>query len=159
MKQGFTARSCVRFFTSRYLRFCLVGLSGLVVDSILLLMLTTQADWPVVPSKLLAAEVAVANNFFWNNLWTFTPESDPRSASKLEYRFLRFNVVSLTGILLSTVLVLAFRNRFGFPILPANGAAVVLVSLWNFRFSKFWVWERNSSQHTSNNHQPDTTTV
>lgn len=155
MKPGFTARGFRSLFTSRYLRFCLVGLSGLLVDSTFLWILTAHGNWPIVPAKLLAAEIAVANNFLWNDLWTFTSESSVRSTYILEHRFLRYNIVNLTGILLSTILILAFRDTCGFPIRTANAAAVVLVSLWNFGSSRFWVWERKSSRHNSNNIQPN----
>src|SRR5256885_15086475 len=55
----------------RFFRFGLVGLSGVAVDMAILWLLKGRLGWPLTISKLVAAEVAMANNFLWNDLWTF----------------------------------------------------------------------------------------
>src|SRR5580704_11424457 len=57
----------------RFLRFAMVGLSGVVVDMGLLYLLSDPRTlaWGLTRSKLAAAEVAIINNFLWNDAWTF----------------------------------------------------------------------------------------
>ena len=58
---------------NRFLRFAVVGLSGVIVDMGLLFLLSdpTMLGWGLTRSKLLAAEAAIINNFLWNDVWTF----------------------------------------------------------------------------------------
>jgi dolichol-phosphate mannosyltransferase len=57
----------------RYAQFCVVGGSGVVVDVTVLYLLAspTMLGWNLSLSKAIAAEVALVNNFVWNELWTF----------------------------------------------------------------------------------------
>jgi dolichol-phosphate mannosyltransferase len=57
----------------RYLKFCVVGGSGVVVDMALLHVLSSPSilGWNLSLSKALAAEVGLVNNFIWNEVWTF----------------------------------------------------------------------------------------
>jgi dolichol-phosphate mannosyltransferase len=52
---------------SRFTRFAVVGLSGVVVDMGLLFLLSDPSTlgWGLTRSKLLAAELAIVNNFIW----------------------------------------------------------------------------------------------
>jgi hypothetical protein len=60
---------------SRFAKFCLVGGSGVVVDMGVLFLLADPRclGIGVIASKIIAAETALANNFLWNELWTFRP--------------------------------------------------------------------------------------
>ena len=57
----------------RYLRFGMVGASGVVVDMGMLYLLADpkMLGLNLSLSKAIAAEVAIVNNFAWNELWTF----------------------------------------------------------------------------------------
>jgi len=57
----------------RFIQYCVIGFSGLLVDMIVLYILCDHrllAYW-VVPGKIVASEIAILNNFVWNDLWTF----------------------------------------------------------------------------------------
>ena len=58
---------------SRFIRFGLVGGSGVLVDMGLLFVFADprMLGWGLSISKTLAAEAAIVNNFVWNDLWTF----------------------------------------------------------------------------------------
>ena len=57
----------------RFLRFAAVGLSGVLVDMTLLYCLQDphMLGLGLTQSKCMAAEIAIANNFVWNDAWTF----------------------------------------------------------------------------------------
>ena len=57
----------------RYSRFCVVGGTGLVVDMGLIWLLASPGllALNLSLSKVIAAEVAIINNFVWNDVWTF----------------------------------------------------------------------------------------
>lgn len=58
---------------NRFLRFGVVGLSGVFVDMILLYLLSDPSTLHLglTRSKIIASEIAVINNFLWNDFWTF----------------------------------------------------------------------------------------
>src|SRR5438067_1597346 len=57
----------------RYAQFCIVGGSGVILDMGVLYLLADPSTlgWNLTLSKVIAAEVAIFNNFLWNELWTF----------------------------------------------------------------------------------------
>ncbi len=124
----------------RYLRFCLVGLSGLVVDSAVLWLLTAEYHWDSIRGKAVAAEIAVWTNFILNNKWTFGGRLQPLAWGALVRRFCAFNLVALSGIALSMGIMCALHLKAGLPLLLSNVMAVFLVSLWSFFVNCRWVW-------------------
>jgi dolichol-phosphate mannosyltransferase len=124
-----------RFPLKRFVRFGVVGLSGVMVDMAILYLLHSSLGLPLTRSKLVAAEVAIVNNFIWNDAWTFADVSvRQRGWSARLKRFLKFNVICLAGLVLNVmVLNLIYNVIFGqrWPYL-ANLIAIALVTVWNF---------------------------
>ncbi len=91
-------------------------------------------------SKICAAEIAMINNFIWNELWTFrqSPSSGREGRaeggpmwqqskienrkSKIAGRFLLFNAICGIGIALAVLLLHLFHTWLG----------------WNVYFSNLW---------------------
>ncbi|NJL46927.1 MAG: glycosyltransferase [Leptolyngbyaceae cyanobacterium SM2_5_2] len=124
-----------RFPLQRFVRFGVVGLSGVVVDMAILYLLHTTLGFPLTRSKLVAAEVAIINNFIWNDAWTFADVSvRQQSWSARLKRFLKFNLICLAGLVLNVmVLNLVYNLIFGQQwAYLANLIAIALVTLWNF---------------------------
>ena len=120
---------------SRFLRFGLVGLSGVFVDMAILYLLHDPSNlgWGLTRSKFIAGEVAIINNFLWNDAWTFRDLSAKQSTWKSKFqRFLKFNLVCLLGLVLNVGLLNLFFNVLQIHYLVANFLAIALVTLWNF---------------------------
>ena len=139
----------------KYLQFCLVGGSGLVVDMAMLWTLHSQFGWSVPVAKLVAAEIALLNNFIWNEYWTFKEVVNSRGTRWA--RLLRFHAVCLVGIGIALGILLILNERLGWSVGLANGAAIVLSSMWNFLLSWVWGW-RDSSRSTAQDGLPRTET-
>jgi len=125
----------VNFPVQRFLRFGLVGLSGVFVDMFILYLLSdpTTLALPLTRSKIIAGEIAIFNNFLWNDAWTFADVSMQQKGWKPRLkRFLKFNVVCLVGLVLNVVILnLVFNflipNRY-----IANFIAIAIATIWNF---------------------------
>ena len=123
----------------RFLRFGIVGFSGVFVDMIVLYLLSDPSTlgWGLTRSKILASEIAIVNNFLWNDAWTFADFSiQQKGWSKRFKRFLKFNIVCLAGLILN-VLFLNFFFNLIFKEVPygryiSNFIAIAIVTLWNF---------------------------
>ncbi|MBW4687314.1 MAG: glycosyltransferase [Komarekiella atlantica HA4396-MV6] len=125
----------VDFPIGRFLRFGLVGLSGVFVDMTVLYLLSdpTTLAWPLTRSKILAGEIAICNNFLWNDAWTFADVSVNQQEWRHRLkRFLKFNIVCLAGLVLN-VLVLNLVFNFLIPNrYIANLIAIAVATVWNF---------------------------
>ncbi|MEY3332868.1 MAG: hypothetical protein RLZZ176_1168, partial [Cyanobacteriota bacterium] len=93
----------------------------------------TTLAWPLTRSKIIAGEIAIFNNFLWNDAWTFADVSMNQKGWKLRIkRFLKFNVVCLAGLVLN-VLVLNLVFNFLIPNrYIANFIAIGVATIWNF---------------------------
>jgi dolichol-phosphate mannosyltransferase len=128
-------RQKVNFPLGRFLRFGLVGLSGVFVDMTVFYLLSDSATLalPLTPSKFIAGEIAVFNNFLWNDAWTFADVSiNQRGWRKRIKRFIKFNVICLAGLLLN-IIVLNLVVKFLIPNpYIANLIAIAVTTIWNF---------------------------
>src|SRR6266545_3155823 len=85
----------------RYVKFCVVGGTGLVVDMGVIWWLASpgRLGWNLTVSKVIAAEVAILNNFLWNDLWTFRGLGVARYAWRERlFRLAKFNLICVAGI-------------------------------------------------------------
>jgi dolichol-phosphate mannosyltransferase len=128
---------------SRFVRFSIVGLSGVVIDMGLLYLLSDPRalGWGLTRSKLIAAEAAVVNNFCWNDAWTFrdlVPEQ--RSASAAFRRLVKFNVICLAGLALNVTLLNLQFNLLGMNRYLANAVAIGVVTAWNYLVNRALAW-------------------
>ncbi len=123
--------------TSRFLQFCLVGTSGVVVDMGLLVLFVQLARLPPVLAKALACECAIVNNFLGNDCWTFR---DVGTTAGRVARFLRFNGVSLAGLALNVTLFAAQVQWLNMNLYLANAIAIVVVAGFTYTLSRRWAW-------------------
>ena len=125
----------IGFPIGRFLRFGLVGLSGVFVDMTILYLLSdpTTLALPLTRSKIIAGEIAIFNNFLWNDAWTFADASRNQNEwhQRLK-RFVKFNLICLGGLVLNVLVLnlvfnLIIRNRY-----IANLIAIAVATIWNF---------------------------
>ena len=117
-------------------RFCAVGLSGFVVNLGVYALLVHGAGLHYLLAATGSFLVAVTSNYTWNRLWTFR-----RQRGHVGYQGLRFFVVS-TFALGANLLVLYLLVKLGVDKLPAQAAAIVLVTPLNFVGNKLWSFGR-----------------
>ncbi len=117
----------------RFIRFGVVGFSGVFVDLFLFYLLRSHLGLGLTRSAVLSAEVAIFNNFFWNDLWTFGDIARQQKGWNRRFkRFLKFNVICLSGLLFNVLLVNVLFNFLGVNEYIAKLVAIATVTLWNF---------------------------
>ncbi|AFZ37596.1 Dolichyl-phosphate beta-D-mannosyltransferase [Stanieria cyanosphaera PCC 7437] len=131
----------------RFLRFGVVGFSGVFVDLGVFYVLRTVLGLALTRSAILSSEVAIINNFLWNDLWTFGDiSSRQKGMGKRIKRLLKFNVVCLTGLVLNVLLVNFLFNVLGVNEYLAKLIAIAAVTLWNFWFNLKLSWRVTDAQ-------------
>jgi dolichol-phosphate mannosyltransferase len=151
----------------RFIKFAIVGVSGVPVTLIANFVLHELLGLPLVVSTALAVEVAIVTNFLGNNIWTFRgaaarqrtipfAEQHPILGAAITWalrptvrRFIKFNAVSLVGLLITTAVTsylainydVALRAYAGNQYyLIANVAGIALAMVWNFCANVIWTW-------------------
>ncbi len=123
-----------RAWLSRLGKFLLVGGTGVLVNSLALLLLFQWVHLPLVVAAALSAELAIVHNFYWNDRWTFKRTRPSWS------RFARFNLVSLAGLCISTGTLWLLAGQLGLYYLAANLLGIGLAMAWNFAANVLWTW-------------------
>jgi dolichol-phosphate mannosyltransferase len=124
------------------IRFGLVGLSGVVVNTTVLWALARGAHLAVPLASALATETAILSNFMLNDRWTFR-------ATMGHHRFLtrlaRFNSVSLGGMAITAGLLMLLISYAGLHLLLANLLAIGGAMAWNYVVNSRWTWRRQEA--------------
>jgi len=106
-----------------------------------LLASPSMLGWNLSLSKVIAAEVAIINNFVWNDVWTFRGLVASANAwLERVVRFAKFNLICAAGIGLSVLLLNVQVHWLHINVYLANFSAIVLVSLWNFFLNVRFSW-------------------
>ena len=149
-KQGGLLARLVALVTSptglgRFVRFALVGLSGVFVDMPIFWALYNYTSVPDLIAILPAYAAATIWNFTLNDRWTFRD----RRVSSVWVRAGKFGLVSL--------LPLAYRLATYWPLTRVSGRdkliayaiAIVVGMAWNFGVNFLWTWRKRSRQGQS----------
>lgn len=149
---------------ARFLKFCVVGVIGAVVDfGIFNLLANVLGLWSVLAS-MLSFSTAVISNFIWNRHWTY-PDSRSKNVTA---QAIQFGIVSLVGLAIRTPLyalteaplielvdlwlpsivdsvgaLTTVLKSFSPVVMGRNLAlalAVVVVLFWNFGINRVWTY-------------------
>jgi len=136
-----TAHPTVR----QFLKFCIIGLSSMMIDIGLLYALYKKLGMHWVPAQTISFTFAASNGFVWNSLWTFRGLGS--GARHIQYA--RFVAFSFVGYLLNLGIIQGVLSAFtaGQPdkhteihFALAKGVAIVCVAFWNFFSNKKWTF-------------------
>lgn len=134
--------------TRRFLRFALVGLSGVLVDMAALYLLSDPRSLGLglTRSKVIAAELAIVNNFLWNDAWTFKDLVGAQKNSTLKLRrFVKFNIICGIGIVFNVLLLNFQFNVLGVDRYVANLIAIAIVTVWNYWLNLKLTWRGSAA--------------
>ncbi|HXF68454.1 MAG TPA: GtrA family protein [Thermoflexus sp.] len=126
----------------RFMKFCVVGTVGFVVDTGILNGLIFLGGWIPIWAKAVSFTAAVLNNFLWNRYWTY-PDSRSKPIWQQISQFFMVNTAGL-GINLavfgtvSGLLIPRFGMRWGVNL--AQVIAVGVALFWNFLANRLWTY-------------------
>lgn len=113
-------------------KFCAVGATGYAINLGVYTILVHVADIHYIASAAISFVVAVTNNYALNRLWTFRHER-----GHVGLQGAKFLAVSL-GALGANLGVLAALVAVDVPKVPAQAAAIVIVTPLSFLGNKLW---------------------
>jgi dolichol-phosphate mannosyltransferase len=128
----------IRFRKSEeFIKFCVVGGSGVFVNMGIYLLITRLMDIPYYIASPIAIELSILWNFTWNNLWTFKK----REASVTWIgRLIRFHVVAGVAGLANYLTLLGLVSLSGVWDVLANLIGIALGTFVNYFMNSLWTW-------------------
>jgi dolichol-phosphate mannosyltransferase len=123
----------------QFIKFGLVGGSGVIVNTVVLYGLTDFVGIYYLASSLIATELSILNNFVWNDLWTF---KENRAVSRLR-RICTYHIISVGGAVIN-ISILYGLTQLGVYYLLSNGVGIVVAFGWNFLMNKKVTWTTNA---------------
>jgi dolichol-phosphate mannosyltransferase len=125
----------------RVFKFGLVGISGIVVNMGVLWYLTEFVGLYYLVSSLFAIELAILNNFIWNDLWTFKSGASHKRSSRW-HRIISFHVVSAGGLVINMGILYLLTSVGGIYYLISNIIGILVGFGWNFMVNRRVTWTR-----------------
>lgn len=125
--------------SSRFIRFGIVGASGVVVNMGVLFLLVYLGSWNHIGAAAVSTEAAILSNFVLNDRWTF--RSDGASSGWLR-RAGSYNAVALAGLAVSLAVLAILTDGLRMHYLTANLFAIGAATLWNYTGSSRFAWRR-----------------
>ena len=127
----------------RFVKFCLVGASGVGVNLGLLWLLTEQVGLFYLLSACISIEASIISNYVLNHLFTFR-DRQTRGARSFLRKLRRFNIVSLVGVGINLGTLWLLTSLVGVYYLISSLVGIALATLWNFLVNNRWTWGSGS---------------
>ncbi len=131
--------SPLRTEVGKIVRFALVGLSGILVNTGFLYFFTEIGGIFYLASSALAIEISILTNFILNDLWTF--KSRTGLIRQRWKRLASYNFLALGGMAVNMGVLYALTAGFGIYYLYANIIGILFAFLWNYLTNRNITWK------------------
>jgi putative flippase GtrA len=138
---------CAWLFKRRFMKFGMVGASGVVVNLAVLYVCQeflfsaiASANMRLNVSLAVAIFFATMNNFYWNRAWTWR-DRQHHPDKHLLLHFGQYALAVWIGIALQFILTKLLVLHLHYLI--ANASAIVLASVFNFLVNNFWTFRHH----------------
>ncbi|MBI4286756.1 MAG: glycosyltransferase [Chloroflexi bacterium] len=127
---------------TRFLKFCLVGGSGVGVNEGFFWIFKELVGLPLVLSNAMGIEVSIISNYVLNDFFTFRDRRSP-GIRPFFGRMGKFNLVSVPGWGINTATTWLLTHFLGdHYYLLFNLVGIALAMLWNFSMNSWWTWQK-----------------
>jgi len=131
-------RTSVRF-VSKAARFFSVGASGLGVNYLTSVLLTTNLDMWYLHATILGIVFSITSNFFLNKYWTF--EDKDFAIKRTIIQFGKFSAFSSIGALVQLGIIYYLVDEIGLSYPSSLVLAVTTAAFSNFVLNKKWTFK------------------
>ena len=115
----------------KFLKFIIVGFSGLAVDFSTTILLKEKLKVHKYISSSTGFVLAASSNYMFNRLWTFQSNNP-----KVFEEYGTFLLISLFGLFINNLFLYIFEKKLRFYF--AKFLAIMVTSVWNFS-ANYWL--------------------
>jgi dolichol-phosphate mannosyltransferase len=130
----------------RFIRFCLVGLSGVGLTLASMWLFTSVLGLFYVASAVITSFLAITSNFIWNDLWTFSDRRQ-KGLRSLVARWAGFAMTRSLLFLLGLALLPLFVQVAGLHYLVATVLIIGIQTIFSYSASIVWIWRKVDVKH------------
>ena len=116
-----------RVLILKFLKFCVVGFSGMVVDFGVTWLCKEKFKWNKYVSNSIGFVLAATNNYIWNRWWTFQSDN-----ANIPIEYGKFLVISVIGLGLNNLVIYLLHEKLKLNFYFAKLIAIGVVTVWNF---------------------------
>jgi dolichol-phosphate mannosyltransferase len=120
-----------------FIKFGIVGGSGVLVNMGLLYALTRFLSVPLEIASPIAIWISILTNFFLNNLWTFRERN---THVPFWSRLARYHLVSGVAGGVNYLTLLLLVNQLGMNDMLSNLIGIGIGTVINYTMNSFWTW-------------------
>ncbi|WAH38910.1 glycosyltransferase [Alicyclobacillus dauci] len=120
----------------RFILFCVIGASGVVVNMIALAVLKYLVHMNDVVASVIASLVAMASNYIWNDQITWRQTTSDRSWN---VKLPLFVAISLVGIAITTLVMRGLRDLH-VPVLIGQAVGILISTVWSYTMNNRLTW-------------------
>jgi len=125
----------------RFIKFNLVGLTGVLVNEGLLVLLVYYGLYYIYASAA-AIEVSIISNFVLNDLWTFRDRRHGHVATRL----LKFNGLMLVGLAVNLAILYLGTDHLNINYAVSNLAGIAVAFLVRYWLSLKYAWIKKEEE-------------
>jgi dolichol-phosphate mannosyltransferase len=125
-----------------FIKFAIVGGSGVLVNMGLLFILTRFLSVRLEIASPIAIEVSILSNFTLNNLWTFKKRN---THVPFWSRLFRYHLVTGLAGIVNYLVLLLLVNSFGLHDMLSNLIGILIGTIITYSLNSLWTWNVRSS--------------
>ena len=126
-----------------FVKFLVVGMSGLVVNSLVLAAFTELGALHYLLSAILATQASTLWNFGLTERWVFGQRQTER---RFVMRLVSFLVMNNAMLLLRGPIMTLLVSQLGMHYVIANLASLFAMTLLRYLLADKWIWNKNQTQ-------------
>ena len=116
-----------RIFFLKFLKFCAVGLSGMLIDFSTTWLLKEKVRINKYIANSTGFILAATSNYVWNRLWTFQSED-----SHIVTEYFTFILISVAGLGINNFVIFLLNDKLRINFYLSKLIAIGVVTVWNF---------------------------
>ena len=127
------------FFTGafflKFIKFCLVGFSGVFVDFGITFLFKEILKIQKYVANAIGFITAATTNYIMNRLWTFESHNP-----NIALEFTRFFLIALIGLGINSLIIWAMSGKLKVNFYVSKLVATVVVTGWNFLINAYYTF-------------------
>jgi putative flippase GtrA len=120
---------------AQFVKFCVVGVSGTVIDFGLTYLLKEKAHLNKYFSNSFGFLSAASSNYFFNRIWAFQNHNPD-----VGEQYTLFMAISLLGLLINNGVIYLLTKKMHLNFYIAKVGATGVVMIWNFGMNYFFTF-------------------
>jgi len=119
----------------KFIKFCLVGFSGLIIDFATTYLLKEKVKIPKYIANASGFILAASSNYVLNRIWTFHSKN-----SNIINEYSSFILISIIGLGINTLVLWIFNDKLKKNFYFSKIIAVFTATFWNFLANSFFTF-------------------